>query len=136
MRRVGGCQCGKLRYQCDDDPLEIYVCHCTNCRKQSSSAFGISFVVPAASFRVTDGTPQFFEWETDSGNRERGAFCPFCGTRLWHQAARQNVERVNIKAGSFDDPVDLSNATHIWLASKLSGVIVSGDARQFPEEPE
>ena len=136
MSRVGGCQCGKVRYQCDDKARDIYVCHCTNCQKQSSSAFGISFDVPATSFRVTAGTPQFFEWETDSGNRGRGAFCSSCGTRLWHQAARENVERVSVKAGSFDDPVDLSNAIHIWLASKLSGVIVPSDARQFPQEPE
>ncbi len=136
MRRVGGCQCGKVRYQCDDEARDIYVCHCTNCQKQSSSAFGISFVVPATSFRVTEGAPQCFEWETDSGNRRRGAFCSSCGTRLWHQAARENVEQVRIKAGSFDNPVDLSNAIHIWLSSKLPGVIVPGDTRQFPEEPE
>lgn len=135
MLKVGGCQCRRVRYQCDSEAHEIFVCHCTNCQKQSSSAFGISFVVPFTSFSVTHGAPEFFEWNSDSGNRRRGAFCSCCGTRLWHEAANEKVEWVNIKAGSFDDSVDVSNAIHIWLASKLPGVIVPSDARQFPGEP-
>ncbi len=135
MLRTGGCQCGNVRYQCDDNSHHIYVCHCTICQKQSSSAFGISFVVSAAGFKVTQGTPEFFEWTADSGNRRRGAYCGACGSRLWHQAAADKVERINIKAGTFDEPVDISNATHIWLASKLPGVVIPEGAKQFMKEP-
>ena len=82
MLRVGSCQCGEVRYEIDDAVHELYVCHCTNCRRQSSSAFGISFVVPAENHRVTAGAPEYFEWQSDSGAVLKGAFCAACGTPL------------------------------------------------------
>lgn len=133
MRR-GGCQCGRVRYTCAAEPLGVWVCHCTNCRAQSASAFGISFVVPSSSLRLTEGEPRFYEWDGDSGSRLRGAFCPSCGSRLWHQTLLE--DSVSIKAGSLDGPVDVSDATHIWISSKLPGVAIPTECKQFPEEPD
>ncbi len=135
MLRAGRCQCGKVRYECDDDIHELYVCHCTNCRKQSSSAFGISFVVPSENFRLTEGTPGYFEWKTGSGTVSKGAFCPACGTRLWHQSSGAEAAWISVKGGSLDNPVDLSDAVHIWISSKLPGVVVPEHARKYPQEP-
>ena len=55
----GGCQCGAIRYELSHGPLQLYVCHCTECRKQSASAFGISFIVPQTALRLTQGEPRF-----------------------------------------------------------------------------
>ncbi len=52
----GGCQCGAVRYEVQGTPHEIYVCHCRECRKQSSSAFGISVMVRSADVRLLQGT--------------------------------------------------------------------------------
>ncbi len=52
---VGGCQCGTVRYEITDDPVALYVCHCRECQKQSSSAFGISVIVKRSEFRVARG---------------------------------------------------------------------------------
>lgn len=41
-----------------------------------------------------------------------------------------------ITAGSLDEPVDFSSATHIWTASKLPGLELPENARQVPGEPE
>ena len=54
----GGCQCGAIRYELSHGPLQLYVCHCTECRKQSASAFGISFIVPQTALRLTQGEPR------------------------------------------------------------------------------
>ena len=35
----GGCQCGGVRYEIKAKPLTVYVCHCTECQRQSGSAF-------------------------------------------------------------------------------------------------
>ena len=51
------------------EPLALYVCHCRECRKQSASAFGMSFIVPRAGFRVTKGTPHFWIRNADSGRQ-------------------------------------------------------------------
>jgi len=133
--RTGGCQCGAVRYETVDEPTELYVCHCLECRKQSASAFGISFIVPHRDITLTRGAPHFWERPTDSGGRVRCAFCPDCGSRLWHEDAA-DPERASIKGGSLDEAPDISAVDHIWTKRKMPGVVIPGGARQFPEEPE
>jgi hypothetical protein len=133
--RTGGCQCGAIRYEVPREPLALFACHCTECRKQSASAFGLSFIVPRAALRVVQGTPRAWSRPTDSGNTLECLFCPDCGTRVWHQR-RGDHPTLSIKGGSLDEPVDFARATHIWTASRLPGVVVPPDAPQFPGEPD
>jgi hypothetical protein len=35
-----------------------------------------------------------------------------------------------------DSPLDLGNAVHIWIASKLPGVVIPPGARSFAHEPD
>ena len=132
--RTGGCQCGALRYESAGKPIALYVCHCLECRKQSASAFGMSLQVPRAGLRVTRGTPKFWTRPTDSGGRLACAFCPNCGSRLWHQAVGE-PPTVTLKAGSLDQPVDFSTAIHIWTSRKLPRLAIPEGAQQYPEEP-
>ena len=133
--RTGGCQCGGVRYQCVEQPVELYICHCKECRKQSASAFGISFIVPRASLHLMTGTPRFWVRDTDGGRKLECAFCPACGSRLWHQSSGTS-ETLSVKGGSLDEPVDISNAVHIWTSSKLQSVVIPEDSKQFTEEPD
>ena len=133
-KRHGGCQCGRIRYAAPRQPIVLYVCHCTECRKQSSSAFGLSFTIPRQEFQLLQGQPLFWSRHTASGHTLECAFCPNCGARLWHQSTGY-PDTLNVKAGSLDDPVDLSAAVHLWVSSKLPGVVVPDSAVSFPEEP-
>jgi len=132
--RPGGCQCGAIRYEVTGPALKLFVCHCTECRKQSASAFGISVFVPRDRFRLTRGTPKFWSRPTDSGNTLDCAFCPDCGSRVWHQR-RGDDSTLSIKAGSLDDPVDLRPAVHIWTSRMLPGVVLPDGAVRFPRGP-
>ena len=131
---TGGCQCGGVRYALAEAPEAVYVCHCTECRKQSASAFGISLIVRDEGFRLTAGAPRLWTRPTDSGNRLDCWFCADCGGRIWH--ASSGFPRIlSVKGGTLDDPPDLSRAAHIWTASKLPGVLVPEGAPSFPGEP-
>lgn len=133
--RIGGCQCGSVRYECADEPIELYVCHCTECRKQSASAFGISFEVARGNFRLTKGTPRFWTRAVNSGRKVECAFCPACGSRIWHQSSA-TAETLTVKGGSLDVPVDISEAVHIWTSRMTPGVRIPEGARQYQEEPD
>jgi hypothetical protein len=132
--RSGSCQCGEMRYAVPELPLAIYVCHCTECRKQSSSAFGISFVVARDALRLLHGTPHYWSRETASGHTLECAFCSICGSRLWHKSSG-HPGTINIKGGGLVEPLDLRNAIHIWVSSKLPGVIIPSGALSFAHEP-
>ena len=134
-RLAGGCQCGAVRYEVAGAPLALYVCHCRECRKQSASAFGISVIVRRADFRVTRGGVNRWSRATDSGGTLQCAFCPGCGSRLWHEAAGA-TETISVKGGSLDEPVDLRAAVHIWTSRRLPGVVIPETATRFPGEPD
>jgi hypothetical protein len=86
--RMGGCQCGELRYEIAAEPLALYVCHCRECRKQSASAFGLSLRVPSSGFRVTQGLARFWSRVTDrSMNRSTSQ------VRSTHMGLAQNTGR-------------------------------------------
>ncbi len=133
--RTGGCQCGDVRYESAGEPIALYVCHCQECQKQSASAFGMSLEVLSAGLRVTRGTPKFWSRPTDSGRRIRCAFCPRCGSRLWHER-ESPAKTLTIKAGSLDEPADFSTAIHIWTSRKLPGIVIPADVQQFLQEPD
>ena len=131
--QTGRCQCGAATYEISGAPLNVYVCHCRECRKQSASAFGISVIVRAAAFHVTARELRVWSRPTDSGRMLDCTFCAVCGTRLWH--ATPGEDTVSVKGGTLDAPVDLTGAAHIWTSRKLPGVVIPNGAPQFPAEP-
>jgi hypothetical protein len=132
---TGGCQCGAVRYEATGPILELYVCHCAECRRQSASAFGISAIVARDGLRIAKGKPRLWSRPTDGGRTLDCHFCPDCGARLYH-GARERLDTVSLKGGSLDRPPDLTHAVHIWISRKLPGVVIPANAKQYPEEPD
>jgi hypothetical protein len=131
----GGCQCGAARYEITDSPLDLYICHCRECRKQSASAFGISVIVRRSDFRLVQGKLRHWSRPADSGRTVQCHFCAICGSRLWHGSS-EHEDTISVKGGSLDEPIDLAAAVHIWTSRKMPGAIIPEHARQFPEEPD
>lgn len=132
---AGGCQCGTVRYEVTAAPLELYICHCTECRKQSASAFGLSVIVRSTDVRLLQGELKHWSRLADSGQTIDCFFCPDCGSRLWH-GDKEKAETLSIKGGSLDEPPDVTPAVHIWTDSKLPGVVIPDHATCFRREPD
>lgn len=135
MSRPGGCQCGAVRYEVTGEPGRLFACHCTECRKQSASAFGMSLEVRTSDLRLTKGTPRFWSRPTASGRTLRCAFCQECGSRLWHEA-EPALAWLSVKNGSLDEPIAYDQAIHIWTRSRLAGFPLPDDRPSYPEEPD
>lgn len=132
---AGGCQCGAVRYELKAPPLDVYICHCTECRRQSSSAFGISVITTIESLQLIKGEPKSWSRPTSNGDWLDCFFCPTCGSRLWHQTRDAGVA-LSIKGGSLDQSVDVSDVTHIWTRSRLPGILIPEHVREFPKAPD
>jgi hypothetical protein len=85
---TGGCQCGSVRYQITANPLAVYVCHCTECQRQSGSAFALSLAVAREALVVVEGAPAVWRRELEGGRIIDCLFCGACGVRLFHNRAR------------------------------------------------
>ena len=47
----GSCLCGKVTYSCATEPVATAVCHCTDCQKQTGTAFSVIVAVPRDALR-------------------------------------------------------------------------------------
>ena len=131
---AGGCQCGACRYIVTVAPLTLYVCHCTECQRQSGSAFGLSMPTPRAGFAITAGTPVTWRRAAASGRAVECAACPTCGTRLAHFPTR-NDAIVNVKPGTLDDTRWLRPVGHLWTRSAQPWVEIPAGVIAYEGQP-
>ena len=125
----GGCQCGAVRFRLTAPPERVYCCHCTECRRQSASAFGISVIVGEGGVELLQGEPTSWTRPTDSGGTMDCTFCPNCGSRLWHKGG----DFVSVKGGTLDTPPEPTS--HIWTDSKMDWVIIPQGVERWAREP-
>jgi hypothetical protein len=131
---TGGCQCKALRYAIDAAPLSLYACHCTDCQKQSASAFALSMLVPRNAVRITEGEPREWMRRADSGRTMSCMFCPQCGTRVFH-LPHGDPEITVIKPGTLDDTSWFNPIGHIWTRSAQRWVNIPSDTVNYEAQP-
>ncbi|WP_322989700.1 GFA family protein [Hoeflea sp.] len=129
---TGGCQCGAVRYSAQAHPLVFYLCHCSECQRQTSSAFGESLRFIRSAVEIS-GSLRCVRRKSSSGNIREGWFCPDCGVRIWHGTA--GSAEINIKAGTLDDTSWLVPAGHIWTRSKQSFITIRTGELDYPGQP-
>jgi len=128
--KSGGCQCGHVRYEICREPLGLAVCHCKECQRQSGSAFGMSLAVPDGAFELRSGVLKRFYIKCDSGRIKTCAFCPECGTRIYHQT----VNGMSVKAGTLDDTSWLKPDAHYWTMRKQPWVAIADGVPQIIDD--
>ncbi len=112
---TGGCSCGAIRYRIDAFPLLLYACHCTDCQRQSGSAFALSMPVATTAFHITKGAPK--PWRHESRGAEVTSwFCNDCGGRIYGER-NTRPHSINVRAGTLDDTTWLRPAAHLFIRS-------------------
>ena len=129
----GGCLCGALRYSLAEDPLTLYVCHCTDCQRQTGSSFALSMLVRLEALEIVRGRPDEYSFQLEDGRVKRSNFCVRCSTRLW------GVSRVAglavLEPGTLDDTSWLHPVGHIWTRSAQPWVRIPEETRRFSMQP-
>lgn len=123
-----------MRYEVTGAPKRLLVCHCQDCQFQSASAFGMTMVVDAADFRLTSGAVKTFTSAAESGREKLGAFCPDCGTRIYHTVAMR-PGTVSVKPGTLDDAGWLKPEMHVWTRSRQPCVAVPEGVESYDTQP-
>src|SRR5579864_9141599 len=117
----GGCACGQVRYRLTDTPMIVHCCHCTECQRQSGTAFAINALIESARVAVTQGEPVEVNLPTESGNPHPAIRCGACGTTLWsHYGGRRKVSFIRV--GTLDHAHALAPDVHIFTRSKVPWV--------------
>lgn len=135
------CQCGSVSFGTPTQiPLDVYHCHCLECRKQSASAFGTSAIFPAQGlFPLSPDLAaklSYFIRPTKSGGSMACYFCSACGVRVFHRSRdAHGIEKptVSIKGGCVEG-LDWTIGKHIYTRSAI--VPIPPGAEQWRESPE
>jgi hypothetical protein len=136
MKKVfeGHCQCGAVAYRVTGVPATLFACHCTECQRQSGSAFGMAYWINEPTVELVTGKVK--EWIRDmpSGRRMSCQFCPDCGTRLFHKTVGQ-PQMLSIKPGTLSATNTLKPAGHIWIGSKQKWLDIDDETLQYSGNP-
>lgn len=127
--REGRCACGEVRYRLTAEPLFVHCCHCSNCQRQTGSAFVVNLLIEADHVELTAGEPQAVDVPRDDGSAQRIFRCPTCQVALFSEYGRPEVRFV--RAGTLDDPSTVAPDVHIFTRSKAPWVALPDSVPAF-----
>lgn len=113
----GACNCGAIAFEASTKMQDIYVCHCSICRKWSGANGMAIVIVPKTAFRYLRGRDLVTVWKKPGADWE-SHFCPTCGSSL---PGENDAERMFIPAGLIaEGDNELKVAAHIFVNSKAA----------------
>lgn len=118
---LGACLCGQVTLLAGGQPLRVGICHCTDCRQESGSAFTFYGIWLADSFEHSGSTGEF------QGRR----FCIRCGSRVFALDERE----AEIKLGALSQsPTPLVPSYEIWVKRREPWLSPVAGATQYDED--
>lgn len=122
--RTGSCICRGVTFRVTGNPLRVGICHCTDCRKASGSAFAAFAIWPRDAFEQMSGI---------TGTYAGRSFCSTCGGRV----ASIRDDEAEIMIGALDEvPTDLTPEYELWTGRRESWLNPLPSARQFEKDAE
>jgi hypothetical protein len=98
---TANCACGQLSISVHAQPVLHGVCHCTNCKRRTGSAFGISAYFDKSAVKEKVGESSVYAFHHHELNHDQARhFCPKCGTTLYWFVSNM-PDKIGIAGGCF-----------------------------------
>ena len=130
----GGCLCGAITYEVSSDPINMWNCHCDNCRKMSGASFATNVFVKTEDLKVR-GKPSTYQQVADSGNIKTFEFCSTCGSQVLGRSKARPDLRV-VRAGSIDDGTFVRPWANLYSSRALRCTHLADDLDNFQTMPD
>ena len=127
MRIDGQCHCGKITYQAEVNPGEVYICHCTDCQAITGSAFRWSVSVAESDFELLTGNPKTYVKIAEDGTESHQLFCPDCASPLYSTSIVSGPKWLNLRLGTARQRAELQPESQCWHRSAQTWVNDIGD---------
>ena len=125
---VGTCNCGAVSFEIKGELKNVYICHCSICRRWTGTNGVAVVIVPLSQFRWINGSDHISEWKKPDADWI-SCFCKSCGSSL---PVANDKESIAIPAGLIDGADNnLRVAAHIWVGSKPDWDEIAGSCPQF-----
>ena len=130
----GGCLCGAITYEVVSDPINMWNCHCDDCRKATGASFATNVFVRSEDLTVTKGTPSSYQHTADSGNTMIKEFCPGCGSQIFNRNSARPEIRV-VRVGSIEDASFVRPWANLYSSRALPFTRFVDDVENFEKMP-
>ncbi|MEO1041233.1 MAG: GFA family protein [Pseudomonadota bacterium] len=126
----GQCNCGAVSFSVQEKLTDVYMCHCSICRRWSGHSGMAVVVVPNEAFQWTSGEACISQWKKPDADW-MSYFCRVCGSAL---PGSNDPDRMFVPAGLLTEGTEnLRVAHHIWVGSKAPWDTICDDGRQHQE---
>lgn len=105
---VATCCCGACSIEVAGAPVINAICHCTNCKRRTGSAFGWSVYVADEQVVRKAGDVRCYAF--DGATTQQRWFCATCGTTLFWKIGYQ-PGRTGIAGGCCDETLPAPDVT-------------------------
>jgi hypothetical protein len=112
---LGSCLCGAVHFKVTGAFERFYLCHCSQCRKDTGSAHGANLFSLTAQLVWLSGQEQVRTFNLPRTRHTR-SFCSVCGSALPHASEKMLV----VPAGSLDTQLAITADGNIFMASRAT----------------
>jgi len=132
-RITGTCLCGGVEYTLGE-PIRMYHCHCSRCRRARSAAHTTNLFTTLDGFEYTKGEDLITDFHVPGAQYFGVAFCSKCGGSVARVSHARPV--AVIPAGVLDADPGMHPQANIYVASKAPWYEITDDLPQFAEMPQ
>ena len=127
---TGGCLCGTVAYEVEDAFGYALICHCSQCRRATGSAFKPFGGIEVGKVRVTAGEDALMRF---GGEDAHDLHCGTCGSLLW--SVVRDGAFAHVTYGTLRDAPSTAPGAHIFVGSKAPWYKIADGLPQFEEFP-
>ncbi|MFS1525855.1 GFA family protein [Microbulbifer sp. 2304DJ12-6] len=129
----GECNCGAVSFTVDAGISDVFVCHCSICRRSTGSGGIAVAVVANKTFAWIKGQDQISYW-SKPGHEWHTYFCQVCGTAV---PGENDAESMYLPVGTLTSGCEnLRVAHHLYVHSKASWEEIGDSGKQHIENYE
>lgn len=125
---TGTCMCRAVGYAVPDAFLYSLICHCSNCRRTTGSAFKPFAGIERHKFHLTRGADGLLIVGEENGH---DAHCRQCGSLLY-SVVRAGAF-VHVALGTLMDDPGIRPSAHIFVGSKAPWFTITDSLPQYRE---
>ncbi|MBP0019429.1 MAG: GFA family protein [Cyanobacteria bacterium SBLK] len=127
---IGECNCGAIAFEIATNLSDVYICHCSICRRSTGSNGIAVVVVNNSDFRWVRGEELIKTWHKP-GYDWHTNFCNNCGSPL---PGVNDDARMYIPVGLITEgDENLQVAHHIWVDSKATWDEIGDNGKQHQQ---
>lgn len=108
----GACLCGKVQYTATGPFSAFHICHCSQCRRSTGSAYASNIFTTADRLEWLSGQDQIKQYIPDEPNVISKSFCRHCGSLVPYISTKNG--KLMIPAGSLSEDPEIRPKDNIF----------------------